>query len=174
MIYIAVVVLLFMYFRYWGPILVKFKKDHPDVKSPERAYHTAACWDVFATEKAVIPPNGWRGVPLGLTIAPVPHFHIPFLDISIMPFGNVACKIHTRSGMAVRKGLRNHLGIIDADYRGSLTAIIFNPNNYPISIKVGDKVAQLEFYRVPSVVMWESNKLSSTHRGEKGFGSSGK
>lgn len=174
MYYLLVVLVIWLYLRYWGPVFVKFKKDNDKVRSPERAYHTAACWDVFACEKAVIPPQGWKSVPFGITIAPAPHFHIPFLGISIMPFGNVACKIHTRSGMALKKGLRNHLGIIDADYRESLSAIIFNPNTYPISIKEGDKVAQLEFYRVPSIVLWESNKLSDTYRGKRGFGSSGK
>jgi dUTP pyrophosphatase len=167
--------LIWIYFRYFGPLIITFKRVNDLFKKPTRAYGKAACWDVYAFETKInIPVGQWREVPLGIIVAPWPHIYIPFLNLTFTPFGNVATKIHTRSGLSLKKGLRNHLGIIDNDYRNELTAIVFNNGTYPVQIKVGDKIAQLEFYRVPTTWLIERKRLPKSERGEKGLGSSGK
>lgn len=173
MIYLLVLLGVWIYLRYLGPIFISFKKTQPNSRRPTRAYGKAACWDVYATENVSIPVGQWREVSFGLIIAPWPHVYIPFLKLSITPFGNVATKIHTRSGLAIRKGLRNHLGIIDNDYRKELSAVMFNHGTYPVRIKAGDKIAQLEFYRVPTALVFQQRKLSISERGDRGHGSSG-
>jgi len=171
---IIVLLLIWMYFRYIGPILVTFKLDSPYARRPTRAYGKAACWDVYSIEAIdAIPAGQWREVQLGISFAPWPHIYIPFLNLTLTPFGNVAIKMHTRSGLAIRKGARNHLGIIDNDYRESLSAIIYNHGAYPFRIKRGQKVAQIEVYRVPNAIFIRKNKLSKSNRGRKGLGSSG-
>ncbi len=166
--------LIWIYFRYFGPLIITYKRVNDLFPKPTRAYGKAACWDVYAFESKVIPVGQWREISLGITVAPWPHIYIPFLKITLTPFGNIATKIHTRSGLALKKGMRNHLGIIDNDYRKELTVVMYNNGTYPVSIKAGDKIAQLEFYRVPSVWLIEKEKLSKSCRGEQGFGSSGK
>lgn len=172
--YVILFLMCFIFLRYHFPLIITYKLVHTSSKKLEKAYHKAACYDIFGIEDIVIPPNQWREIPTGVIIAPWPHIYIPFLNITLTPFGNVACKIHTRSGLAAKKGQRAHLGIIDNDYRGPLTIIMFNHNNYPVRYKPGDKVAQLEFYRVPTTFLWKKEKLSNSHRGVKGFGSSGR
>ena len=140
-------ILVWLYFRYLGPLLISFKKCYSWAQKPTKAYGKAACYDAYAVEDKVI------------AIAPLFHFYIPFLKLTITPFGNIACKIHTRSGWAIKKGLRNHLGIIDNDYRNELTAVVYNNGSYPVSIHKGNKIAQLEFYRVPSVWLFQKKKL---------------
>ncbi len=171
---IFIIICLWVYFRYLGPIFITFKKIYPSCKKPTKSYSRAACFDAYAADNQLIPVNQWREVPLGIAIAPLFHFYIPFLNLTITPLGNVACKIHTRSGWAMKKGLRNHLGIIDNDYRKELTAIVYNNGSYPVRIRKGDRIAQLEFYRVPSVFLVQKKNLSKSKRGEKGFGSTGK
>lgn len=172
--YIIIVLLLWFYLRYFGPLIITFKKVHKRAKKPSKVYGKAACWDVYSVETKVIPVGQWREISLGIIIAPWPHIYVPFLRLTLTPFGNVATKIHTRSGLAVKKGLRNHLGIIDNDYRKELSVVVYNNGSYPVQLKEGDKVGQLEFLRVSSVVLWEKEKLSKSEREGKGYGSSGR
>ena len=166
--------IILVFFRYFGPIIVTFKLHSSNAQKPTQAYDRAACWDVYASEDVLaIPENQWREIPLDISFAPWPHIYIKFLNLTITPFGNVAYEIHSRSGMALKKGARNHLGIIDNDYREALSAIMYNHGSYPIRIKKGMKVAQIKFYRVPSVWMWRRNKLSKSERGTDGLGSTG-
>lgn len=41
------------------------------------------------------------------------------------------------------------------------------------TIRKGDKIAQMILYKLPEIHLVEVAELSSTDRGEKGFGSSG-
>jgi deoxyuridine 5'-triphosphate nucleotidohydrolase len=112
-------------------------------------------------------------VPTGVAFAAWPHIYIKSMNWTITPFGNVAGKIHTRSGLAAKRGVRAHLGIIDNDWRGEWSVLIFNHGNFPLRIHPGDKIGQIEFYRVPHVIMKQTNKLGKSRRGFQGFGSSG-
>jgi dUTP pyrophosphatase len=163
-----------IYLRYFGPVFITYKKLHPEALLPTRSYHRSACWDIYSTVNYTIPPNCWQEISTGLAFAPAFHFHIPLLNWTITPFGNIAGRIFTRSGLASRKGIRCHLGIIDNDYRGEWSVIMHNHNKIPVRIKVGDKIAQIDFYRVPSTYMFAVNKLSPSLRGSKRFGSSDK
>lgn len=82
--------------------------------------------------------------------------------------------------------LNNSFGVIDSDYRGEWMAI-FTPilstiddgdflekvikPTFPYS--VGDRVCQIFFDIVLDVELEEADELSSTERGEGGFGSTG-
>jgi len=168
------ILLLLFYLRYHCPLIITYKLTHPDARKPDRAYHRAACFDVYAVEEVFIKSGEWREVEIGASFASWPHFYIPWFNITCTPLGNVAMRIHTRSGLALKKGLRAHLGVIDNDYRKPLTVLLFNSNYpFPVHIHKGDKVAQVEFYRVPSVWMVGVKKLSKSLRGEQGFGSTG-
>lgn len=164
------------YFRYHGPIIVKYVSIDENSLRPSKAYGKAACFDLYATKAITVRSNQWRDIPTGLVLEPWPHIHfnIGRLKISLTPFGNVAAKLHTRSGHS-KRGLRCHLGIIDNDYRGEITFKMFNHNTQNAArVREGDRVGQIEFYRVPSVWLFKGRKLSNSERGDRGFGSSGK
>lgn len=171
MIYLLIFICLYCVYHSF-PIIVTFKMVHSKAKKPSTAYGKAACYDVYSVDDITIPPNQWRELPIGIIFAPWPHIYIKLLNLTLTPLGNVAYKIHTRSGLAA-KGQRSHLGIIDNDYREEITIIMFNHNTYPLRYHIGDKVAQIEFYKVPKVVFWQKTKLSKSLRGNRGFGSSG-
>lgn len=85
-------------------------------------------------------------------------------------------QIRPRSGLAAKQGITvlNAPGTIDADYRGEIKVILVNLSPETVVINDGERVAQAVVARCEQVE-WESvEELSSTERGEGGFGSTGK
>lgn len=85
-------------------------------------------------------------------------------------------QIRPRSGLAAKQGITvlNAPGTIDADYRGEIKVILVNLSPETVIINDGERVAQAVVARCEQVE-WESvDELSSTERGEGGFGSTGK
>ena len=85
-------------------------------------------------------------------------------------------QIRPRSGLAFKHGITvlNAPGTIDSDYRGEIAAILVNHSGAPYTVRRGDRIAQIIFARVDAVALEIVEDLSSTSRGEAGFGSSGK
>lgn len=72
-----------------------------------------------------------------------------------------------------KKGLRlaNTVGVIDPDYRGEIMAVV-NCDGICV-IKAGERFAQLLVVECPQFEIEFVDDLSSTERGEGGFGSTG-
>jgi dUTP pyrophosphatase len=85
-------------------------------------------------------------------------------------------QIRPRSGLAIREGvtLLNPPGTIDADYRGTLKLIVINHGSEPVTIRRGERLAQLVFARVERASLQIVGELPGTSRGEAGFGSTGR
>jgi dUTP pyrophosphatase len=69
--------------------------------------------------------------------------------------------------------LLNAPGVIDADYRGEIKAIMVNLSGRPFIVEHGDRVAQLLVMPYERILWIEATELSDTARGSNGFGSSG-
>jgi dUTP pyrophosphatase len=108
----------------------------------------------------VLPPGERRAVATGL------RFELP---------SGIEMQVRPRSGLALRQGitLPNAPGTIDSDYRGELKVIMANSGSEPVTIRRGDRIAQLVFARYAAPDLVESNELAETPRGEGGFGSTG-
>jgi len=85
-------------------------------------------------------------------------------------------QVRPRSGLALRHGitLPNAPGTIDSDYRGELAVILANQGTEPVTIRRGDRIAQLVVAPVATVEWVESEELSASAREGGGFGSSGR
>ena len=73
--------------------------------------------------------------------------------------------------------LANSVGKIDNDYRGELILYFARVDNSKLfPYKIGDRVAQMEFmpYYKSKLLLVNESDLSTTKRGESGFGSTGK
>lgn len=92
-----------------------------------------------------------------------------------LPAGTEA-QVRPRSGLAYKQGLSvlNAPGTIDADYRGEIGVLLVNLSNEKVVIKNGERVAQLVIAKYEQAEWAEVAELSSTERGEGGFGSTGK
>lgn len=134
-------------------------------KHPLPEYKTAlsAGMDLTAnlTEAVELKPLERRLIPTGLSIE--------------LPAGYEA-QVRPRSGMALKHGITclNSPGTIDADYRGEIGVILANVSNETFTIEDGERIAQLVVAK-HETIQWEfAEELSSTERGEGGFGSTGK
>lgn len=113
---------------------------------------------------------------IDMTLAPGERALMPTGIAIALPQG-FAAFIHPRSGLAIRDGLSmvNAPGTIDASYRGEIQVILINMDRAkPISIKRGDRVAQLVIQRIEHVRFVPVTHLPGTDRGSGGFGSTGK
>ena len=79
--------------------------------------------------------------------------------------------IYARSGLGTKQGLApaNKVGVIDSDYRGEIIVALHNHSGEDRRIYNGDRIAQYIHADFE-----EADELSSTSRGEGGFGSTGK
>jgi dUTP pyrophosphatase len=91
-----------------------------------------------------------------------------------LPIGFEA-QVRPRSGLAAKKGITvlNAPGTVDADYRGEIGVILVNLSNEAFTVENGERVAQLVIARHERAEWIEVEELSSTERGEGGFGSTG-
>jgi dUTP pyrophosphatase len=92
-----------------------------------------------------------------------------------LPVGYEAM-VRPRSGLALKHGITvlNTPGTIDADYRGEIGVILVNLGNEDYTIKPGDRIAQMVINKYEHITVEVVDKLTETHRGEGGFGHSGK
>lgn len=134
----------------------------PDLPLPRFAQAGDAGADLYARIDLTLTPGQRALMPTGIAIALPPGF---------------AAFIHPRSGLAIREGLSmvNAPGTIDASYRGEIQVILINMDNEKsITIKRGDRIAQLVIQRVENVRFVPVSHLPGTERGAGGFGSTGK
>ena len=84
-------------------------------------------------------------------------------------------QVRPRSGLAAKHGVTclNTPGTIDADYRGEVKVILINLGEADVTIRRGDRIAQLVIAPVAPATLHEAEALDLTARGEGGFGSTG-
>ena len=85
-------------------------------------------------------------------------------------------QVRARSGRALSEGLAlvNSPGTIDADYRGEIRVIVINLGAEPLTIRRGDRIAQLIFAPVARAEIVEAERLGGSTRGDGGFGHTGR
>jgi dUTP pyrophosphatase len=149
-----------------GPrkVRIKIKRLRGNENGPLPTYMTehAAGLDIhaFLDEDVLISPGQRRLVPTGLAVAIPDGFEM---------------QVRPRSGLAMRDGvtLVNTPGTIDADYRGEIGILMINHGNKPVSIRNGQRIAQLVVSRVYRAALEEVDELPPSSRQEGGFGHTG-
>ncbi|MEL6711623.1 MAG: dUTP diphosphatase [Pseudomonadota bacterium] len=88
---------------------------------------------------------------------------------------NCEAQIRSRSGFASKFGIivLNAPATIDSDYRGEIKILLFNCSKESFILEQHMRIAQLVIAPILRPKIEYVDKLSSTSRGEKGFGSSG-
>ncbi|XVN43407.1 MAG: dUTP diphosphatase [Candidatus Rickettsia vulgarisii] len=145
-------------------IQVKIKKlEHaPDVLPHYATKHSAGMDLIAANMKPITIKSGEIGlIPTGISIALPDH-----LEAQVRP----------RSGLALKHGITvlNSPGTIDADYRGEIKVILINHSKEDFVVERNMKIAQMIIAEYQQVAWEQVNSLDETHRGERGFGSTGK
>ena len=85
-------------------------------------------------------------------------------------------QIRSRSGLALKKGIVvfNSPGTVDSDYRGEVCVILYHGGDTPEEFHRGDRIAQMVIAKHEHAEFEPVDELSSTERGEGGFGHTGK
>ena len=88
----------------------------------------------------------------------------------------LAAMILPRSGLGHKHGivLGNLVGLIDSDYQGQLMVSCWNRGNDHFTINIGERIAQLVLVPVIQANFELVGEFEQTHRGEGGFGHSGR
>jgi dUTP pyrophosphatase len=144
-----------------GQLDVPITRLDPAVPVPGYARHGDAGADLCAAEDIDLAPGERALVRTGIAIA-LPEGYAGF--------------VHPRSGLAARHGITlvNAPGTIDAGYRGEIKVILLNTDlAKAVSLRRGDRIAQLVVQRVENVTFREVPALPESARGDNGFGSTG-
>ena len=159
---------------------IRFKKLHPDAVTPTYAKDGDAGLDLTATSMVMTPTTIEYYTGIAVEI-PAGYVGLLFPRSSI-----------TKAAAGV--SLKNSVGVIDSGYRGEIMLVFELPSephildyesspwryitksDPPKELKipnVGERVGQLLILPYPQIQLEEVEELSSTDRGEGGFGSTG-
>jgi dUTP pyrophosphatase len=113
-------------------------------------------------EPLEIKPGETHLLPTGLAI----HIGDPSLAAVLLP----------RSGLGHKKGivLGNLVGLIDSDYQGQVFVSCWNRSDEGFTVQVGERIAQMVFIPVVQADFAIVEEFEGSHRGEGGFGHTGK
>lgn len=134
----------------------------------ECATRGSACFDLFATEEVTFEPGQTIAIPTGV-----------FTEFD----RGLRAIIKERSGLALKKELHVHGGVIDSDYRDEWKVIaqwnpwhVWDDQNEVVSytIKPGDKIAQFKLEEIPIVDYVGSGIVFNDQVRAGGFGSTDK
>ena len=143
--------------------IIRVKKLHENAILPTYGSEEAAGADLYACleESVTVEPGATAWIPTGLAME--------------IPKG-CAGLIYARSGLACKKGLApaNKVGVIDSDYRGPVTVVLFNHGSEPQTVSHGERIAQMVITPVLTPAYEVIDDLSDSARGQGGFGSTGK
>lgn len=147
-------------------VKIDIKILDPRLKTELPAYATSgsagldlrACTNHMMT----IQPGETCLIPTGIAI----HLADPGLAAIILP----------RSGLGHKHGivLGNLVGLIDSDYQGQILVSCWNRGQTPFLLNPLERIAQLVVVPVVQVDFNVVDDFEQSHRGENGFGSTGK
>ncbi|KAG6485641.1 hypothetical protein ZIOFF_054204 [Zingiber officinale] len=131
-------------------------KLSPNAILPQRKTSGAAGIDLAANQLCVIPTRGRGKIHTSISME--------------IPWGCYE-RIATRSSATWNLGLDIGAGVIDSDYRGEIIILAFNHSDVPVRISPRQCVAQLIIENISLPEVYEAPQLSTTVRGQGGFGS---
>ena len=143
---------------------IKIKKLTSTATVPAQGSALAAGYDLYADlpdGPITINPGHIQKVSTGICAAPEDE--------------DTALCLFPRSGLATKHGvtLINSIGLVDSDYRGEIAVPLVNHGQFPVTIKHGDRIAQLVVLNIVRAEFESVDELPRTDRGSGGFGSTG-
>lgn len=136
---------------------IKIKKLHPNAVTPFYATEGSAAMDLTAVSSEYIDTE---------------HIKYNFGLAFQIPKGKVGLIFPRSSCYKQKQLMSNCVGVIDSDYRGEISAVMIGTSKS--SYTTGERVAQIMFIDAPQIEFVETDELSTSERGEGGYGSTGK
>jgi len=139
--------------------ILKIKRLDPTVPLPSNGHPNDAAYDLYASHAVVVSPGERVQVSTGIAMEIPPEFMIFIWD---------------KSGLSHKHGIKTLGGVIDAGFRGEVKVGLINLGDEPYIIEKHHKIAQMVLQRRELFQIEETDTLSESSRGERGFGSTGK
>lgn len=136
---------------------IKIKKLHPNAVTPFYATEGSAAMDLTAVSSEYIDTE---------------HIKYNFGLAFQIPKGKAGLIFPRSSCYKQKQLLSNCVGVIDSDYRGEISAVMIGTSKS--SYTTSERVAQIMFIDAPQIEFVETDELSTSERGEGGYGSTGK
>ena len=111
---------------------VKIRLTSRNAHVPAKGTTGSACFDLYSAENTIL--NSWSSGFISTDLK---------FKITDQFFG----KIYSRSGQFLRERVILEGGIIDSDFRVVLKMLMFNHSSVAYKIKVGQRIAQLCFFK---------------------------
>jgi dUTP pyrophosphatase len=142
---------------------LNYQVIHPEAVHPKYNYGSDSGFDLHSVEDLEVPPFGRVLVPTGLCFDIKDGYEI---------------QVRSKSGLAIKHGLMvlNSPGTVDNGYTGEVQVIVFNTNNYIVTIPKGMKIGQAVLCPVVNgdwVGLNQVTQINKKERGANGFGSTG-
>lgn len=125
---------------------------------PVRSHDDDAGYDIYCTEDKWVWPFSCIDIETGW-------------DIKI-PNGFWG-SIQSRSSTFKRRRLMIFGGVIDCNYTGKLSILVWNPFFWPKKVRSGERLAQLLIHPAHDIKFEEVVSMPETTRGKNSFGSTG-
>lgn len=143
-------------------VKIKIKKLRKGITLPRIAYEGDAALDLYTPESFIIKPFETLCLPLGLALELPKEY-----SAHLIPRSSIA-----------KRGLIIQMEAIDSNYRGEIHLIITNCSNNIYHFDINDRLASLLFIKndlsAKNIDIEEVEELSTSIRGSKGLGSSGR
>ena len=160
---------------------VKFKLMRPGAQLPKRGTEGSGAFDFFAPEDGSLAPGEKRLIGSGIAHDLPRQLNICLYGNCQEAAGNYLFPVKTqgilfdRSGLGGKKNIRLSFAcLIDNDYRGEIKLSLENHGTEMFHWKAGDRLCQIAYVLMYAGEAKETEILTETHRGEGGFGSTGK
>lgn len=136
---------------------VEFVLIDESARKPCKGTKESVGFDVYSPIDITLGAKQVSKIPLRLKLVLPPWLWVQILD---------------RSSMG-KNGLTVFGGVIDPDYSGEISVMIYNTNDYEYHVSKGDRVAQMVFHYAitPNMI---NQEIVYKVRNEGGFGSTGK
>ncbi len=140
---------------------LKIVRVRENVPVPKYALPGDAGFDLFVGEKVTLAPMQRAAINTGYKLE--------------IPKGCVGI-IYEKSGLSFKHGIITYGNVIDSGYRGEVRVGVMNLGSESYTFEPGHKVAQMIIHEYEEVKFKEvkDGELSSSERGARGFGSTGK
>jgi dUTP pyrophosphatase len=134
-----------------------FERLSPLAIRPTKATIDSAGYDLYSPYRCIIPKRDKQFIVTDIKLA--------------IPNGCYG-RIAPRSGLAWNHSIHVGAGVIDRDFRGNVSVVLFNLSDKDYEVRRGDRIAQLICEVLAQTELIEA-KLDTTERGECGFGATG-
>lgn len=135
----------------------KLDKNCIGIKYP--AIEGDAGYDIYSNEECIIKAKSSTAIKTGVCIELPKEYWF---------------EIMSKSGLATKHSIAAHNGVVDNGYRGEIIVYLYNHSDVDYKVHKNDKVAQGVIRKLFVFNIQEEDTLSSSDRGSKGFGSTGR